>query len=58
VIYFQIKLGHSILGRILLCFLFSLFFAYLCLIIIKTASDPINIANPNACIALGTLLLI
>ncbi|XP_018026488.1 uncharacterized protein LOC108681918 isoform X2 [Hyalella azteca] len=49
----NIKLGHSILGRILLCFLFSLFFAYLCLIIIKTASDPINIANPNACIALG-----
>ena len=52
----QVKLAHSVLGRILLCFLFSLFFAYLFLIIIKLFSDPINLAYPSACIGIGESL--
>lgn len=49
----QVKLAHSVLGRILLCFLFSLFFAYLFLIIIKLFSDQINLASPSACVGVG-----
>ncbi|CAL4136964.1 unnamed protein product, partial [Meganyctiphanes norvegica] len=49
----NVKLAHSILGRILLCFLFSLFFAYLFLIIARTASDPIYVASTSACVAIG-----
>ncbi|KAK4292006.1 hypothetical protein Pmani_035197, partial [Petrolisthes manimaculis] len=52
----NIKLAHSVLGRILLCFLFSLFFAYLFLIIIKLFSDPINLASPSACIGVGVCM--
>ncbi|KAL7644681.1 UNVERIFIED_CONTAM: hypothetical protein RMT77_004222 [Armadillidium vulgare] len=54
----NIKLGHSILGRILLSFLFSLFFAYLSLIVTKTASDLIFLASEKACIALGVMMYI
>ncbi|XP_068239071.1 uncharacterized protein [Palaemon carinicauda] len=49
----NVKLAHSVLGRILLSFLFSLFFAYLFLIIVKLFSDPINLASPSACIGIG-----
>ncbi|XP_042208084.1 uncharacterized protein LOC121856551 isoform X1 [Homarus americanus] len=52
----NVKLAHSVLGRILLCFLFSLFFAYLFLIIIKLFSDPINLACPSACIGVGVCM--
>ncbi|XP_071542012.1 uncharacterized protein [Panulirus ornatus] len=52
----NVKLAHSVLGRILLCFLFSLFFAYLFLIVIKLFSDPINLASPNACVAVGVCM--
>ncbi|KAG0718726.1 G-protein coupled receptor Mth2 [Chionoecetes opilio] len=54
----NVKLAHSVLGRILLCFLFSLFFAYLFLIIIKLFSDPINLASPNACIGIGVCMYV
>ncbi|KAK7072226.1 hypothetical protein SK128_006759, partial [Halocaridina rubra] len=54
----NVKLAHSVLGRILLCFLFSLFFAYLFLIIVKLFSDPINLASPNACIGIGVCVYI
>ncbi|XP_045608848.2 uncharacterized protein [Procambarus clarkii] len=52
----NVKLAHSVLGRILLCFLFSLFFAYLFLIIIKLFSDPINLASPSACVGVGVCM--
>ncbi|XP_063848397.1 uncharacterized protein LOC135093258 isoform X1 [Scylla paramamosain] len=54
----NVKLAHSVLGRILLCFLFSLFFAYLFLIIIKLFSDPINLAYPSACIGIGVCMYV
>ncbi|XP_050712909.1 probable G-protein coupled receptor Mth-like 1 isoform X2 [Eriocheir sinensis] len=54
----NVKLAHSVLGRILLCFLFSLFFAYLFLIIIKLFSDPINLSSPSACIGIGVCMYV
>ncbi|XP_063589144.1 probable G-protein coupled receptor Mth-like 1 isoform X1 [Penaeus indicus] len=52
----NVKLAHSVLGRILLCFLFSMFFAYLFLIIINLFSDPIYLASKSACIGVGVCM--